>query len=122
MEYKMNMDELADMLARKIADAAYRARITEHLHDIGFDQFNIGQESASMSDHAFAWMETLNVITGTEKGDLIYHAARCDAAGDIQKITNEQPGKRERVVALLSAAGYDGEVISNALARAYGED
>ena len=117
----MNMDELVDMLTRKIADAAYRARITEHLHDIGFDQFNIGQESASMSDHAFAWMETLNVITGTEKGDLIYHAARCDAAGDIQKITNEQPGKRERVVALLSAAGYDGEVISNALARAYGE-
>lgn len=122
MEYKMNMDELVDMLTRKIADAAYRARITEHLHDIGFDQFNIGQESASMSDHAFAWMETLNTMTGTEKGNLIYQAARCDAAGDIQRIINEQSGKRERVVALLSAAGYDGEVISNALARAYGED
>ena len=37
MEYKMNMDEVFGMLTNKIAEASYKARITEYLANIGFD-------------------------------------------------------------------------------------
>lgn len=112
MEYKMNMDELAGMLTRKIAEASYKARITEYLANIGFDSDGMRRESNTLYGYAFAWIEVLNTATGAENGDDIYRKAQRDASGEILQTRNLYAKRDDVIRVLLSAAGYSREAIN----------
>lgn len=116
MEHKMNMDELAGMLTRKIAEASYKARITEYLANIGFDGDGMRRESNALYEHAFAWIEVLNTVTGTEKGVDIYRAAQSDASGEILQARNLYANRNDAIRVLMAAAGYSGEAINTKIA------
>ena len=83
MDYKMNMDEVFGMLTNKIAEASYKARITEYLANIGFDSDDMRRESNTLYEHAFAWIEVQNAMSGTENGDDVYRTAQSDASSEI---------------------------------------
>lgn len=116
MEYKMNMDELAGMLTRKIAEASYKARITEYLANIGFDSDGMRRESNALYEHAFARIEVLNTVTGTENGVDIYRAAQSDASGEILQARNLYADRNDAIRVLMAAAGYSGEAINTKIA------
>lgn len=116
MEYKMNMDELAGMLTRKIAEASYRARITEYLANIGFD--SACMRPNTLYEHAFAWIEVLNTMTGTEKGDEVYREAQHDAFGEILQARHLYVNRNDAIRVLMAAAGYSGEAINVLMAAA----
>ena len=118
MEYKMNMDELAGMLTHKIAEASYRARITEYLANIGFDSACMRPESNTLYEHAFAWIEVLNTMTGTEKGDEVYREAQRDASGEILQARNLYANRNDAIRVLMAAAGYSREAINVLMAAA----
>lgn len=122
MEYKMNMDELVDMLAHHIAACTRHAKLLQRLTDSGFDEANTDQASNNEFVCVFALMDAMKEVTGIDKGKRIYQEARRDAEGEIHAIFQKYTDERDRAVALLSAAGYDDKFISAALARAYGED
>lgn len=116
MEYKMNMDELAGMLTRKIAEASYKARITEYLANIGFDSDGMRRESNALYEHAFAWIEVLNTVTGSENGDDIYRAAQSGASGEILQARNLYADRNDAIRVLMAAAGYSREAINAKIA------
>ena len=116
MEYKMNMDELAGMLTRKIAEVSYKARIKEYLANIGFDSACMRRESNTLYDHAFAWIEVLNTVTGTENGDDVYRTAQSDASGEILQARNLYADRNDAIRVLMAAAGYSGEAINTKIA------
>lgn len=116
MEYKMNMDELAGMLIRKITEASYKARITEYLANIGFDSDGMRRESNALYEHAFAWIEVLNTVTGSENGDDIYRAAQSDASSEILQARNLYADRNEAIRVLMAAAGYSREAINAKIA------
>lgn len=116
MEYKMNMDELAGMLTRKIAEASYKARITEYLANIGFDSDGMRRESNALYEHAFAWIEVLNTVTGTENGDDAYREAQRDASGEILQAANLYANRNDAIRVLMAAAGYSREAINTKIA------
>lgn len=116
MEYKMDMNDLAGMLTRKIAEASYKARITEYLANIGFDSACMRRESNTLYEHAFAWIEVLNTMTGTEKGDEVYREAQRDASGEILQARNLYANRNDAIRVLLSAAGYFDEAINAKIA------
>ena len=118
MEYKMNMDDLAGMLTRKIAEASFKARITEYLANIGFDSACMRRESNTLYEHAFAWIEVLNTMAGTEKGDDVYRAAQNNASGEILQARNLYANRNDAIRVLLSAAGYSNEAINAKIAFA----
>ena len=118
MESKMNMDELAGMLTHKIAEASYRARITEYLANIGFDSACMRRESNTLYEHAFAWIEVLNTMTGTEKGDEVYREAQRDASGEILQARNLYANRNDAIRVLMAAAGYSREAINVLMAAA----
>ena len=112
MEYKMNMDELVGMLTNKIAEASYKARITEYLANICSNSDGMRRESNALHEHAFAWIEVLNTVTGTEKGNEIYLDAQRDASGDIRQARNPDANRNDAIRVLMAAAGYSGETIN----------
>lgn len=116
MEYKMNMDELAGMLTRKIAEASYKARITEYLANIGFDSDGMRRESNALYEHAFAWIEVLNTVTGTENGDDACREAQRDASGEILQAANLYANRNDAIRVLMAAAGYSREAINTKIA------
>lgn len=116
MEYKMNMDELAGMLTNKIAEASYRARITEYLANIGFDSDGMRRESNALYEHAFAWIEVQNTMTGTQNGDDIYREAQRDASGEILQAANLYANRNDAIRVLMAAAGYSKEAINAKIA------
>lgn len=116
MEYKMDMDDLAGMLIRKIIEASYKARITEYLANIGFDSDCMRRESNALYEHAFAWIEVLNTVTGTENGDDVYRAAQSDASGEILQARNLYADRNDAIRVLMAAAGYSGEAINTKIA------
>lgn len=116
MEYKMDMNDLAGMLTRKIAEASYKARITEYLANIGFDSACMRRESNTLYEHAFAWIEVLNTMTGTEKGDEVYREAQRDASGEILQARNLYANRNDAIRVLLSAVGYFDEAINAKIA------
>lgn len=116
MEYKMNMDELAGMLTRKIVEASYKARITEYLANIGFDSAYMQRESNTLYEHAFAWIEVLNTVTGTENGVDIYRDAQRDASGEILQAANLYANRNDAIRVLMAAAGYSREAINAKIA------
>ena len=116
MEYKMDMDELAGMLTHKIAEASYKARITEYLANIGFDSDGMRRESNALYEHAFAWIEVLNTVTGTEKGDEVYREAQRDASGEILQARNLYANRNDTIRVLMAAAGYSREAINAKIA------
>lgn len=118
MEYKMNMDDLAGMLTRKIVEASYKARITEYLANIGFDSAYMQRESNTLYEHAFAWIEVLNTVTGTENGDDVYREAQRDASGEILQAKNLYANRNDAIRVLMAAAGYSGEAINVLMAAA----
>ena len=118
MEYKMNMDEVFGMLTNKIAEASYKARITEYLANIGFDSACMRRESNTMYEHAFAWIEVLNTVTGTENGDDVYREAQRDASGEILQARNLYANRNDAIRVLMAAAGYSREAINVLMAAA----
>ena len=116
MEYKMNMDDLAGMLTRKIVEASYKARITEYLANIGFDSAYMQRESNTLYEHAFAWIEVLDTVTGTENGVDIYRAAQSDASGEILQARNLYANRNDAIRVLMAAAGYSREAINAKIA------
>ena len=116
MEYKMDMDDLAGMLARKIAEASYKARITEYLANIGFDSDGMRRESNTLYEHAFAWIEVLNTVAGAENGDDVYRTAQSDASGEILQARNLYANRNDAIRVLMAAAGYSGEAINTKIA------
>lgn len=118
MEYKMNMDEVFGMLTNKIAEASYKARITEYLANIGFDSDDMRRESNTLYEHAFAWIEVQNAMSGTENGDDVYRTAQSDASGEILQARNLYANRDDSIRALLAAAGYSDEAIDMKIAFA----
>lgn len=116
MEHKMDMDDLAGMLTRKIVEASYKARITEYLANIGFDSAYMQRESNTLYEHAFAWIEVLNTVTGTENGVDIYRDAQRDASGEILQAANPYANRNDAIRVLMAAAGYSGEAINAKIA------
>jgi hypothetical protein len=116
MEYKMNMDEVFGMLTNKIAEASYKARITEYLANIGFDSDGMRRESNTLYEHAFAWIEVQNAMSGTENGDDVYREAQRDASGEILQARNLYANRNDAIRVLMAAAGYSGEAINTKIA------
>ena len=116
MEYKMNMDEVFGMLTNKIAEASYKARITEYLANNGFDSDGMRRESNTLYEHAFAWIEVQNAMSGTENGDDVYREAQRDASGEILQARNLYANRNDAIRVLMAAAGYSGEAINTKIA------
>lgn len=116
MEYKMNMDEVFGMLTNKIAEASYKARITEYLANIGFDSDGMRRESNTLYEHAFAWIEVQNAMSGTENGDDVYRTAQSDASGEILQARNLYADRNDAIRVLMAAAGYSREAINAKIA------
>lgn len=116
MEYKMNMDEVFGMLTNKIAEASYKARITEYLANIGFDSDGMRRESNTLYEHAFAWIEVQNAMSGTENGDEVYREAQRDASGEILQARNLYANRNDAIRVLMAAAGYSREAINAKIA------
>lgn len=118
MDYKMNMDEVCEMLSHKIAEASYKARIKEYLANIGFYSACMRRASNTLYEHALAWIEVLNTVTGTENGDDVYREAQRDASGEILQARNLYANRNDAIRVLMAAAGYSEEAINVLMAAA----
>lgn len=97
----MKKSEMINYLSENIKINAYRATVCERLAYSGFDVGMMGYNKNIHYGKAFAFLETLAVITDSHD-ESVYEEAVNEAINDMASVNYD-------IVKLLNMAGYDGE-------------
>ena len=104
----MKKAEIIEKLTNDISRYAYRAIITEHLKNIGYDMDMMEYHSTLEYGKAFEAMELLDFFTESGKGDKVFEAVHNDAMETIQATSDRYGVTRKYYISLLNEAGFDG--------------
>ena len=118
---------IIEHLTSDIIRNTYNAEIQDYIaHILGYDRRMMEFEASVNYGKAFEAIKLLNLLTGTDKGDVLYSNAKEDAHGIIdtarvEAATADNPTKAY-IIALLDAAGYTGAEYYAANERYFGKD